>query len=792
MSEGYHKEALILGAMLHDIGKFVQRAQIESKIKDHCKWGLDWFDQNLAEKLSSIFSEEEKEIIRRAINTHHDHAKIITLSDSISAGMDRIGLDLKVEEEGNPLRQRLISIFSRVSISKKEKKDTYCALHPLSKTLQETLPVNEVNISGGEYAALLSGFNNELRMLQLKGMPPLYVIDRILFLLWKYTWCVPSAAYRDEPDISLFDHLKTSAAIAGCLFEYERYEKPQKLDLETAAFILLAGDLSGIQNFIFEVLTQQGKVAKRLRARSFYVQLLSEIASHKIIHQFHLPLCNILSSAGGNFLILLPALKETRDILEGLQHELESWLFERFRGEIYLSLASLPSTGKELKDFSEKVGLLKEKLRQKRLHPFKSCLIKDQKWQPEKFLFEGTVQGDERACRGCHKHPVEETNESPEEMLCMFCRSDIDLGKKLPSARYIAFAQNVHLPFQVFNYSFDVSQNFPVKSDYYLTQALNNPEDTRCGFKFLVGHIPDVKDVNCNIPEHEHMEHEVASFECIANASSGDRLIGYLKGDADNMGLIFRYGFEPDKPHGKCKIQNIKSSISRFCSLSRMFEMFFSGYLQNIITKNFPEIYTVFSGGDDFFFTGPWDKIIHFAKRVREAYQEFTGGNPDLTFSAAIIVTKPNEPVSFCTEEVSRELGRSKSNSLEKDRITLFSKTVQWFELDKILAEAELIINWLWEGVMPRAFVYNLCRYGEMAEKSNILNSARGVKTEYLKFVPLLTCDISRNLSKETQKNAFHWAQQLLLSTEKPSGGDVLPYLKTIMEYVLFYTRSKE
>ncbi|GAH45112.1 unnamed protein product, partial [marine sediment metagenome] len=39
------------------------------------------------------------------------------------------------------------------------------------------------------------------------------------------------------------------------------------------------------------------------------------------------------------------------------------------------------------------------------------------------------------------------------------------------------------------------------------------------------------------------------------------------------------------------------------------------------------------------------------------------------------------------------------------------------------------------------------------------------------------------------QKEVFLWAEDLRPSKNKPTGGDNLPYLRAIMEYVLTYTR---
>lgn len=70
------REAIILGALLHDIGKFVQRAQDNPKRQNHSQWGIEWFQQKngLREKprLAAVFSDEELATIDSAISSHHD------------------------------------------------------------------------------------------------------------------------------------------------------------------------------------------------------------------------------------------------------------------------------------------------------------------------------------------------------------------------------------------------------------------------------------------------------------------------------------------------------------------------------------------------------------------------------------------------------------------------------------------------------------------------------------------------------------------------------------------------
>ncbi len=48
--------------------------------------------------------------------------------------------------------------------------------------------------------------------------------------------------------------------------------------------MVILGDISGIQNYVFDVVAEEGGgQAQRLRARSFFVQLLSEVAALRVL-----------------------------------------------------------------------------------------------------------------------------------------------------------------------------------------------------------------------------------------------------------------------------------------------------------------------------------------------------------------------------------------------------------------------------------------------------------------------------------------------------------------------------
>lgn len=779
----YDKEfyAVILGALLHDIGKFFQRAQSNPTSQDHSHWGEEWFQNNLSEKLSTIFPEKEKNIIRSAIANHHGYEEYITLADAISAGMDRISLDL--EEKGDPFSDRLISIFSKISISGKLSQEKYNRLAPLGKEeLKETFPIEQKTCSQKDYADLLNSFENELKEADFKQFKIEELTNYIYFVLWKYCWCIPSATYRDEPDVPLFDHLKTTAAIAGCLYVYKKDNPRISMDIKAKTLCLVAGDISGIQSFIFDVLTQQGKVAKRLRARSLFIQLISEIASHKILHAFNLPICNLILSAGGNFYILIPNIKMSSNIINNFQKEFDEWTLKKLNAEVSVALAMRSISCQDLLNFSNILEEVKYELRLKKYTPFSAFLLNKEKWLSNEFVRPEVVEGDDKVCHGCHKFPIEEEI-SEEESYCQRCITDIRIGALIPKIKYIAFFNNKKSHnFEIFNYSFELCDDRNLQSvskdKPYLLISLNDPNFKYpvIGFKYITNHIP----TKFEIPDAEVEEGQPVTLNDIANKSNGDKLIGFVKADVDNMGLILKAGFK-----------NKNFSISKFATFSRLLETFFGGYLQERMIKDFKEAYTVFSGGDDFFIIGPWDKMINFVRDIRNDFSKFCADNPELTFSAGIILVKPHEPISYCAEMVEENLKKSKRKE-GKNGITLFNQTISWEDLVKILEEGKKIITWLKDEppIITRGFAYNLKKYGEMAYKSKLYEPSGELQTEFLRFIPLLVYDIRRNLIKENQKEAFIWAEDLIPSAENPKGGENLRLLQIIMDYVLTFTRS--
>lgn len=179
-----------------------------------------------------------------------------------------------------------------------------------------------------------------------------------------------------------------------------------------ALILLVGGDLSGIQNYIFQIASiGEGGVAKRLRARSFYLSVLLEVVIHKILRKLDLPVSCNLVSAGGRFILLLPNTGTIKEELQRLSKEISGWFLEEFSGELALNLIwDVKLCGEDLgiREFSVPFNMLQSEMENKKLKRFEEILVCQAGWREEifkrqkKYELYGKNVGD---CHSCRKFP---------------------------------------------------------------------------------------------------------------------------------------------------------------------------------------------------------------------------------------------------------------------------------------------------------------------------------------------------------------------------------------------------
>ncbi|MFQ6121175.1 MAG: type III-A CRISPR-associated protein Cas10/Csm1, partial [Methanosarcinales archaeon] len=443
---------LLMSALLHDIGKFWQGTNTSHDSKystlskndfgyagAHGKWSAS-FIKYLPKELQSIENlllyHHKPESIQDP-NTYKI-AKILQVADWYSSGE-------REPKEGIEARRDtpLISIFSRVDIGRGEDK------LPLYYYKLKELDISEGIFPSSEtsanlqvhYRKLWNGFIKEIKTLNYKDFTQYYI--SLLYVLQKYTWCVPSAVFKHMSDVSLYDHLKTTSAIASCLYKYHECTmdwRPKAIeDKEPKKFLLIGGDLSGIQNYIYNIASVGvGGVAKRLRARSFYIGALVDSIMYALLHKLELPIsCNVISS-GGNFYILAPNTPEILQKIKEFKKDTVDWLLKQFHGDVYINIAFDEFAGDDfgLNKFPKVLDSVNDALDLKKIRKFDEILLDDaeNKWK-DRFLEDCTFKG--KVCKSCNRMPATEKVEDTD--LCNLCSLDEKVGRWLLNTNYIAF-----------------------------------------------------------------------------------------------------------------------------------------------------------------------------------------------------------------------------------------------------------------------------------------------------------------------------------------------------------------
>lgn len=606
----------------------------------------------------------------------------------------------------------------------------------------------------GAYRVQIDKFESSFRELMLSDNQEFQqVYSKILAQIRLWGWCLP-AKTDQVTDVSLYEHSRITSAIAACLYRYHVEYGWETVDNDSACrFKLITADFPGIQKYIFGI-KSVGGVAKRLRARSFFIASMIKGVALQLLRCLELPLSNLLMSAGGKFWLLIPNTVNTEKRFNDVITQTEKWLLEKYYGQVSLVVGQTTMTGRDLSSFDEVSRRCSESLANAKLTVFRNLLTSENSWQTGEFLRPVTIT--ESACPSCGKI------DTAGGEVCEQCDRDQSLGAKLANASYIIYHQNQNsgsypmLPSMQLSVTDSINEKI---RDLILTDRINNPKLSKLhgpvSFNFMANHIPLLKDLSDQIKN----SNQIATFEQIAEKAAGKKMLAYLKADVDNMGSAYIYGLRRDS--GGAPI-----TISRLATVSNMLDLFFGGVLNHLLTNQYRDCYTIFSGGDDLFVAGPWDRIIDLAIELVDEFKKFTGGNKNLTLSAGVLLAKDSYPIYSAYRDVEELLEKAKNEKAlkkqkPKDQLAVFDGLIKWDELREARDTGRQLADWINQKVASAAFVKHLLTYGHMYRDYLDHDNIRG-----LRFLSLLCSDIARNLpSPGSPGNAGlyrAWAESLI------------------------------
>ncbi|TNJ40313.1 type III-A CRISPR-associated protein Cas10/Csm1 [Chlorobaculum thiosulfatiphilum] len=748
------RNSFYLGALLHDVGKFVERGKLRFW-STSARWyvekkqtsGKSHAHKRYSAAFIKLFRDKEflsdPKIEELALHHHPSfetgfvdsnskniHYKLLQIAD-IWASKEREKVTFL--ERVYYTRARLQSIFSDIRLTEKAGDDykpglEYHELTPLSTLPESLFPAGQSpRLPPQPYHSIVEEFKTSFGKIRTDRE------DELLPLLWKYFNAVPAqtpyrkqAEFLDRPDINLFDHSRVTAAIALCLYdewmlgEWNGKDKTilkyhpgsEKQDALPAPCILVGGSISGIQKFIFNVPSKMA--AKTLKARSFYVQFFADLCAQKVLDALDLKQANLLYNGGGRFYILAPKSKEGQ--LDQCRNEIMQNLLRRefIDDELSISLACVDvAPGDFMEHFGEKWGEVNRKLDVAKMQKFRG-LDYDDVFEPkeQRRATEEPAKGDLY---------TEITESLKKEGYRISDASESGTSKR----------DGWRSLFRSMGYEVDFTSGGATGN----TTVFNTTdfEGKYSGFRFAVKDLPrwrpetisrfrkEVEERGRSIEEYQDDDGEggkleiktdnIITYSQLAFKSfyeTGTEKLGILKMDVDDLGKIFAEGFPKDL-----------RTPSRVMSLSRSLQWFFEGYMNTILRdEEFRDyIYPIFSGGDDLFMVGAWHKVFDIALKIREEFQKFVCNNPSLTLSASLLVVDEHYPVSRFAVLAEERLHEAKYGRTNKNSINVFGEILNWQEFRDAEKIKEKLVRMVKELDEPKAII------------QKVLQGCRGLET---------------------------------------------------------------
>jgi len=746
-----------LAGLLHDIGKFAQRAGWQRGA--HAEVGGAFVERYVPPQWHKGLY---------PVVAHHDRTlegkepKAVALADRLSAS-ERA--DAAVEQP-----RQTLSILSCVVADGRTLDPEAYGYWPLrALALEEEIlfpgpPLDDAAVRAA-YGDLWEGFLAEAEALRdvQEGEGDLETyLESLLLAMQRYTWCVPSAYYRPLPDVSLYDHGRMTAALAACLVDRSEKELDALLagrSGEERVALLVGGDISGVQDFIYAI-TDRG-AASALRGRSFYLQLLTEAVVRYTLRELGLPATNLIYQGGGGFTLL--ARPDDVDRLIEIQRRVSRALLAHHRGDLYLALAWEPLAVADLS--GERVARRWEAMSRAQ-HAAKQRRFSELGAKDLRALFtpQGHGGNEERECQVCGREDPACIGDT-EVRKCTQCRSYEDLGQDLRKARYL-WLQAVD-PATLPDDPFDVTPgawqdalsalglragvaedlgDIPdARGNRRLVLALDDDAlselrpgpRTVVGRRLLVNVTPIVErdDIVClgdKIEERLILD-AIKPFSALAASSTGIDRLGVLRMDVDDLGKLFEKGLGDS------------ATLSRVAALSFAISLYFDGWVEHIVADLNAEsrsqgrgdtLYSIYSGGDDLFAVGAWDQVVELACRVRADLTRFAAGHPGIHASAGIVLVGGKYPLAQAAKDAGEAERQAKAlrwrdeQGVErtKDAVAFLGRTQPWVRFGAGKADQSDLLSTVHslalglrdiiaDGV-PRGLLQRLIQFQSQAEEA--------------------------------------------------------------------------
>lgn len=594
------------------------------------------------------------------------------------------GMVGKEEFSTGPLALR--SVFDLINTADSSSDSAnFLQVRSLSVLNETIFPIEQRKTTTDQkYDQLLKGL-----VKQIGNLEPLYrdnaeaYLEGIYLALMRYAALIPAADTRQ--DVSIFDEARITAAVVSALRSVSDDEirrlndlnNEQLLAANSLEFSLVAGDISGVQDYIYGFQKAEG-AARRLRGRSFYLQMVTEAAMRFVLQSFDLPITSAIYSGGAKFYLLTPSIDPEK--LDAARRVLLKTFLRAHGMQLYLALAH---TRVATRDFSP--GRMSHCWAD--LHRT-LAEVKNSRYAallPEEFYQ--------------YAFAPHEPAEEPQDVSKL---PDWQLGSDIANASHLLIGlgepndSGATLTEQLGVQIGLIGPNKPSPDHeftgcrYILKLELNELSDRPSRtYTSAMACVEGVRYCANRVPENTF--DELAKLPSSQGEQRGIHRLGILRMDVDNLGRIFSAGL------GK------SATLTRIAGLSRIMSVYFEGRVPVIaqqIEKEYFDtsegsggaVYSVYAGGDDAFFVGSWHLMPRLAQRISDEFSKLTGYNPSLHLSAGLSLVTAKHPLYQAAEDAHNALEAAKSVN-GKNAFNFLGQSYKWMS-DGSQHDFSLVQEW--------------------------------------------------------------------------------------------------
>ena len=712
------QQKLVIGCLLHDFGKLLYRY---NDGRNHSTSGYEY--------LKGITALSDETEILNCVRYHHaklltsvkiandDIAYIAYIADNIASAADRRKKENDDGEGGFVKEASLETIFNIIKGNNEKKVYQPKADELLGEINYPT--AKEIAFNETFYSKIVSNIRSLLGQIEFNEN----YINSLLQVLEANLTFVPSSTNMGElRDISLYDHLKLTAAFGLCIGHYleENSISDYKTELFENAkafyakkvFLIYSLDLSGIQNFIYNIASKGA--LKGLRARSFYLEILMESCVDELLDRLGLCRTNVLYTGGGHTYMILPNTNTAKENINAFEKELNGWFMENFGSQLYAAGGYAQCSANTLQNdpdgsYKKIFQDVSKNISAKKMNRYSASDIETLN-APHK-------HDHSRECVICHR-----SDKLTDGNKCSVCGGLEKLSSMIIEQKNALFIltkdksreNKVIMPFGCVLTAGDKKTvtELMKKGDYVRSYSKNLP------------YTGDKVASNLWVGDYS----SESEFSKLIKESCGIKRLGIIRADVDNLGQSFVSGF--NGPY---------ETITRTAVFSRKLSMFFKLHINKILENGGCMLdkseskkrnaVIVYAGGDDLFIVGAWDDIIGFAVDLQKSLAHYSQGM--LTISAGIGLYPDKFPIAAMAEQVGELEHFSKTYDNEsKNAVTLFNgeNSYHWDEFinevlfEKLSALQEYIGN---NSEHDKALLYKMLRLIRDREKDGRINIAR-------------------------------------------------------------------